>query len=170
MLAPASKKGNNIFKSDFFLQPKGKNELYVIILKCVDYLTSEQIHKLTKYYSLDFNELCFYIEQAKEFIAEKKFQIEKYKELTNKTFVKREQLKLGLSKLEENSSAYINFYNDYIKICKLYAKRKEKLKKMKAIPSDKEVGKILGIPATNVRYILQKYYDILNIDKNSSSK
>ena len=144
---------------------KGKKELYVIILKSIDYLTSAQISSLVDYYELDFNELGMYLEEAKECIKIKKENILKMQELVHKDFFRREELRLGLTQFETDTPLYCQFYEDYVKICRRYQSRKNRLAKMKAIPSDNEIAKILNISPSCVRYILRKYYSMLNIDK-----
>ncbi|MCR4789870.1 MAG: hypothetical protein K5839_02200 [Treponemataceae bacterium] len=140
-------------------------DLYVIILKAIYYITPDQTEKLITEFKLDSNQLYYYMIKAREAIKPKVEKIKRLQELSNRDFIRREEIKIGLEKFEYDSPLYRSYAEELEKINIRFRNRKIKLKTMKAIPSDKTIGNILGIPSSTVRYILTKNFRNFNIEK-----
>ncbi|MGP1587013.1 MAG: hypothetical protein ACTTHG_01580 [Treponemataceae bacterium] len=141
-------------------------DILVIMLKSVYYLSPAHISTYIEKFNLDFSKIGGLIILAEEQIEEKIKKFNKLKELTNKDFLKKEETKLGLYKLEKESPLYMEYLNEYKKILKRWKIRKKKLSEMKIVPSDQAIADILGISPSKVRYILKKYYRIFKIKEN----
>ena len=142
-----------------------KLDLYVIIIKSAYYITPNQISEIVKNYNLDFTELVNLISKAQTEINRKIRRIERLKELVNYDFIKKEELRFNLTRVEENSVLYEKYRAEYEKISCRYLRRKERLKLMRAIPSDRFVGDLLGVPSSTVRYAMKKMYKYFGINK-----
>ena len=166
----AAEPEQNPYQQRIEISEKLKLELYIIILKSAYYISSEQLSDIVEKFSLDFNELQYLLFLTNEQIKKKIENAKLMEELVNWSFIKREEVKICMSHYSSEDPIYEKLLEDYQKIDERYNQRKEKLKKMKIVPSDITIAKILGISASKVRYTLKKNYQKLNIAKTSRKK
>ncbi|MCR4789535.1 MAG: hypothetical protein K5839_00490, partial [Treponemataceae bacterium] len=159
-----------VFYPTTHISEKYKTELYVIILKSAHYISTNQLSRLVEKFSLDFNEIQYYLFLTQDQIKKKIENARKMEELVNWAFLKREEIKICMSRYSKEDPIYEKLQEDYEKIDRRYKQRKEKLHQIKVVPSDMTISKILGISPSKVRYILKKNYQRLNIAKTNGKK
>ena len=84
-------------------------------------------------------------------------------QLVNQDYVKLRVLKKKINDAYYNSTKQQILKNQYKVLKKRRSQRIERLKKIKIIPSDTEISKLLNISTAKIRYLLKKNYRVYNI-------
>lgn len=150
-----------IIQSEKFFVPKKKKidilDVLVLSLKSVYYLSSSDIQHIIQYTKINTLILFEYFTQANEFINDKVRRTKILSELINIDYIKRKELLIALSKLDENTTRYLIFSENIKKITERLTRRKKRLEKIKISPSNRQIGLILGLSLNTVSYIINKH-------------
>ncbi len=139
-------------------------EILVITLKSSYYITNENIQRILNNVNISKFQLTNYIKELNEKLIKKISQKKALETMTSKDYIKMQILKSRCKNLNySNSYAAKTIREKYLSIKKKRAKRLERLKRIRIVPSDNEVSKMLNITPAQVRYILTKNYKIYNI-------
>lgn len=132
-------------------------DVLILSIKSVYYLSSSDIQHVMDYTKINKLVIFDYFSQANEFIQDKVRRTKILSELINIDYIRRKELLIGLSKLDENSIRYQIFSENIKKITDRLSRRKKRLEKIKISPSNRQIGLILGLSLNTVSYIINKH-------------
>lgn len=139
-------------------------ELLVITLKSSYFVSNEHIKKILNNININKVQLMDFINELNEKMITKIAKKNKISAMISKDYIKMQTLKINIDNLDYNCTKQQVLQKKYQLIKKKRAKRIEKLKQIKLVPSDSEISKMLNISTGKIRYILRKNYKLYNID------
>lgn len=138
-------------------------EILIITLKSSYYISNEHIERILNNVSISKFQLLNYIKNLNEKMIDKICRKNKLVQLVNQDYVKLRVLKNKINDAYYNSTKQQILKNQYKVLKKRRSQRIERLKKIKIIPSDTEISKLLNISTAKIRYLLKKNYRVYNI-------
>ncbi len=143
-------------------------ELLVIALKSSYYISNEQIEKIMNNSNLNRISLTSYIKELNEKLI-KKICIKNNLEMAiNEDFMKMEVLKINYENFKFSKPEKAELIKKkYISIKNRRSKRLNRFKKIKIVPSDIEISKLLNVTPSKIRYVLTKNFELYNIKEQN---
>lgn len=162
-------------KDDFYYPINYKNkkvklsdfELLVIALKSSYYISNYQIEQIMNNSNINKTQLTTYIEKLNEKLIKKIYIKDNLENCINSDFMKMEVLKINYEHFKSTKPERAEqIKKKYNIIRKRRGKRLKRFKKIKIVPSDKDISILLNVSMSKIRYVLTKNFKLYNINTN----
>ena len=158
--------GNNSCKFPLELFNTKKNtklEYLIIALKSSYVITEEQIKIVSQLANIDEEKLINFVNKLNEKLIKRKINKIRLQEMIQKDFYKLQEFKIKIGLNKHNNSYKDIFEKKLNHIKRRRSKNIERYKKIKLVPSDKDIGIVLNVSPARIRYFLRKNYRLHNI-------
>jgi DNA-binding transcriptional regulator LsrR (DeoR family) len=156
---PINYKNKKVILSDF--------ELLVIALKSSYYISNYQIEQIMNNSNINKTQLTTYIEKLNEKLIKKIYIKDNLENCINSDFMKMEVLKINYEHFKSTKPERAEqIKKKYNIIRKRRGKRLKRFKKIKIVPSDKDISILLNVSMSKIRYVLTKNFKLYNINTN----
>lgn len=147
----------------FNTKKNNKLEYLIIALKSSYVITEEQIKIISQIANIDEKKLITIVNKLNEKLIKRKINKIRLQEVIQKDFCRLQEFKIKMN-LKQNSNDYNQFFEKkFNHIKRRRSNNIERYKKIKLVPSDKDIGIVLNLSPARIRYFLRKNYRLYNI-------
>lgn len=140
-----------------------KLEYLIIALKSSYVITEEQIKIISQIANIDEEKLICIVNKLNEKLIKRKINKIRLQEIIQKDFSRLQEFKIKMSLKKNTNSNNPIFEKKFNHIKRRRSKNIERYKKIKLVPSDKDIGTVLNLSPARIRYFLRKNYRQYNI-------